>query len=155
MRWRWNTVRAAMLLVVWAALGCMVIREPSKPYIALLLYIKVCGLVVAVFKAKYGGKESRDWWFGFAAFGWGFLALSANNSVLDTVYFGSPAYFQWYDLVGTMAIRLKAYLPAGPGRDPAPLAEVIRFWLTAATGTIGGTLTHLIARRAKLRGSTC
>jgi hypothetical protein len=65
-----------MAIVGVFALEFAAMRSGSRLAFSAVYTLTALGLLFAVVAAKYGGRDTRAFWFGFAVFGWGYLLLA-------------------------------------------------------------------------------
>lgn len=70
------SIAALMLVVLVCAVAVAALRQASDAWAGGLLMLTLAVLGSAVFGAVYRREGRRAFWLGFAAFGWGYLALA-------------------------------------------------------------------------------
>src|SRR5205823_14555900 len=97
------SIAKLMGAVLVASLGLAALRDGSE-LCAGVLFLLTCGvLALAVIGAACRREADRAWWLGFAAFGWGYLALA----------FWSPEAYSSSEVLPTLPTMtlLKAVVP--------------------------------------------
>jgi hypothetical protein len=75
MSWSRVSIRAMMIICLYAAIGFVALLRPSV-FVAYLLYsVLMCLLFASVVGAWLCRHRERAFWIGFAVFGWGFFVL--------------------------------------------------------------------------------
>ncbi len=69
------SISALMLVVVLFALEFAALRSGSQLWFSVVYTLTALLLMFAIVASKYGRRAARPFWFGFAAFGWGYLLL--------------------------------------------------------------------------------
>jgi hypothetical protein len=147
MRIKPRSVAQLASVVFIAAAGVVAFRNPTEDSLLILLLLRFGVLLYATFQARFASDASQPWWFGFAVFGWAYIAFGA------AAFIDHFAYNVWFDPANPLGNLAALASGMSPGRQSARLASVARFWVTIVLGILGGSLASAIARRKGRRAS--
>lgn len=146
-----NLIHTIVIICVMA-ISLYASLYPSDVSLGGLKSLKVGLILFASFQARYGRGKTADWWFGFAAFGWASVMLSA----LELPYFPAhriarTGYWDLFHPGVTLGqwIEDRDHLPGSDHRGQVRMAEAARYWLTLLAALVGGLLSLQISRRRK------
>ncbi|MHC5536721.1 hypothetical protein ACYOEI_00425 [Singulisphaera rosea] len=125
------------------------LNHPSENAILILLYVDLTFLVFGTFRARYASQQAADWWFGFAAFGWGHLILTSLNFPSGLANGGleyAHMDVKLWDLSGSFGMWLNHTFPR-PDRNDVAYARVASLLFNMFVAFLGGNISSAIAFR--------
>lgn len=139
-----------MAIVAVVTIGFIPLNNPSRAWLGILMYLRFTILLTAIFLARYG--RNRDWWFGFAAFGWASILFSVPGLWNAVSY--ERDQFDWFNLTNSLGELLQTWRGERPDQPidyyftATKFAAVLQFWATMTLSFIGGYLALFIKSRS-------